>query len=1581
MSTAASISATDIVDHYYAPLGVADHGASAAPDGAPLRSLEADGRRLDRIERHLRLGRVRTESEPLLDVSVVDGRTSVQVVLDDQPLLVEAIVGAVERVGVVVARVDHPILSVERSADGELLRVHPLGQREGRRESWISVELAGTGAVDQLDAAVRTVLGRVRHARVDAEAISRRLSDLAHRVRQVDAGHTTGEHADLIEWLLDDHLLVMGSLRGDGTGWSEPRGVFRDAQMPLPPVAVGTRGEVPVCIARTHLVTGLTRAEYPLVVRVNDPDDPGAVIAVVGELTVRGRTASPLEIPVLRDVVHAVLAGADDDSYTGSELLGLLQNYPRSELISAPVEPLRTALLDVLDSTAGRSVRLYLRADPAAEVLVADVYLPRDRYTTRLRETMQAILIDAFDGDDVEYAVRISDSAMAVVHLLMRVHHSTAEQIAVASLSDPRRLAVQSELAAAARSWDEDLAAVAEQRSIPTGLDIDAVVALAAVMPESYRSRRDPQAALDELEVIARLSPEGFHVSLDCAEDGAWELRLLLGGRCATLTDILPVLGSLGVDVIDQYPTAIVRPDGIRCWIYDLGVRPTAGVSVAPDAEDVSRRFTDAFADIWSGAADVDPFNELVLRCGLDHRGVAMLRGYARYLRQCGFGYGARRMVSVLGSRPDITAALVELFTVSLHPQRADEAARTQVLARLTEMASGVFNLDSDRVISAFIDVISATVRTNFYTSQPDSAAGAAPSTLSFKLAPRDIPQTPQPRPEHEIFVTSPRVEGVHLRFGAVARGGLRWSDRPEDFRTEILGLVKAQAVKNAVIVPVGAKGGFVDRRPPVPTGDATVDRDAAGTSGVACYREFVSALLDLTDNLVTSTDAQTAESGEPVQSVRPPAGVHRRDGDDPYLVVAADKGTASFSDIANAVAADHGFWLGDAFASGGSVGYDHKAMGITARGAWESVRRHLAEMGVDVDTDTVTAVGIGDMSGDVFGNGMLLSEHLELVAAFDHRDIFIDPEPVAAQAFAERRRLFDLPRSSWADYDPSLISVGGGVFSREAKAIDVSPQMIRALGLPAHTTTLSPPELIRAILLAPVDLLWNGGIGTYVKASTESHAAVGDKANDAIRVDGRELRARIVGEGGNLGVTEHGRIEFAVSGGRINTDALDNSAGVDCSDHEVNIKILLDTHRDAGRLAAGERDALLHSMTDEVARLVLADNRAQNLELGYARAQSDSMVEVHARLLEHLASVEGVDLELEALPLPEGLRARGNPLTSPELATLMAHVKLALKREMLATDLPDHEVFAPRLVEYFPQPLRQRFAQAFATHPLRREIVTTTLVNDVVNTAGIAHVFQLVEATGSSSVDALRAYAVVTEVFGLPALWRRIVQARAPIPLQDEMIGYTRRLVFRASRRLLLTRPQPLPVASEVIRYQHRVAALDPELAGWLRESSTAEVSERADRWRAAGVPDDLADEVAACLHRYGLLDIIDAAEIADRTEIEVGELYYALLDHLGIERLLSAVSGLDSADRWQSLARLALRDDLFAVLQGVTLAVLDVDEPGESAAEKIAEWETHSSSRLARARTIIAEIVESGRHDIATLSVAARQLRSMLR
>lgn len=1536
---------------------------------------------------------------------------ALQIVTDDMPLLVESVTALLGRLDVSISEVVHPILGVRRDPDGTLVEMLPnVRIRElpagASAESWMHVQLhpaTEAAVLDTLETSIAEVLSDVGQVVADTDsmrALQRTLAtELDVRAGNPPPGRSADELRDcanLLRWLADGHYTVLGYRRyerrgGDRVQQSVPDsglGVLRSdvltdehvdlplaADIPDRPLLVLTQGSAP---ATVH------RSVYPYFVGVSILDDAGAIIGehrFLGVFTVTAMHENVLEIPVIERRVRTAIerAGFDLNSFSGQAMLEVVQSFPRTELFSIDTDAILETMTAVLNIGLRRQVRLFMREDGFKRFVSCLVYLPRDRYTTRVRLAMQQILLDELGGGSLEYTARVTEGDLAMLHVTIR--KPPGARGAYVDTSEPNRLRIQSLLAAASRSWDDHFS-----DAIAAAPSVDPAMAqqYAATLPESYKEDFDAERALADICRLDALRADSIDLRLYhdlSAASGRWQFALYFAGEGISLSHVLPVLHSLGVEVLDERPYLIVRPDSMHCWIYEFGLAvpeellrdAVDDVHAGGPGEQLRGRFTEAFAAIWHGRCEADRFNELVLRAGLDWRQASVLRAYVKYLRQAGFAYSQVHIESVVLDHPEIARLLIELFEALFDPDgaSADAPKRTRGLERALRAAIGeVVSLDVDRILRALFGLVQATLRTNHFVQDSD---GGAREFLSLKFEPGRISELPKPRPRFEVFVYSPDVEGVHLRFGQVARGGLRWSDRRDDFRTEILGLAKAQAVKNAVIVPVGAKGGFVVKQPVPPTGDPAVDRQAVRAQGVACYRTFISGLLDVTDNVDRVTGA-----------VVPPERVVRRDGDDTYLVVAADKGTATFSDIANDVAAGYGFWLGDAFASGGSAGYDHKEMGITARGAWESVKRHFRELEIDVAADDFTVVGIGDMSGDVFGNGMLLSEHIRLVAAFDHRHVFLDPDPDAARSFAERGRMFALPRSSWADYDAGLISEGGGVYARTAKSVPISPQVREALGLPADVTEMAPPDLVKAILTAPVDLLWNGGIGTYVKAASESDAAVGDKSNDAVRVHGADIRARVIGEGGNLGVTQLGRIEYALHGGKINTDAIDNSAGVDCSDHEVNIKILLDSLVSNGDLVQAERDPLLASMTDEVARLVLADNISQNDQLGMSRASAPQMLGVHRRLIATLISRHGLDRKLEALPTEGEFNKRaqaGGGLTSPELATVMAHVKLAFEQDLLATELPDSEFFAARLPGYFPAQLRARFRSSIRSHPLRREIVATMLANEAIDNGGITYAYRLAEDAGASSTDAIRAYAAVTAIFELHDVWERVRSADMPSEVSDTLMLQARRVLDRASRWFLSNRPQPIPVGAEISRYSSEFRKLAPKVPGWLRGHHVTDLEKRSRSAIADGAPKELALEVYRLLDLFCLLDVIDIADICERDGEEVAELYFALDAHLGIDWLLTAVSDLARGDRWHSLARLALRDDLYGSLRSLTLEVLVGGEPTESPQEKIDYWESTNASRLARARSALAEIFESGTLDLATLSVAARQVRSMVR
>jgi glutamate dehydrogenase len=1272
---------------------------------------------------------------------------------------------------------------------------------------------------------------------------------------------------------------------------------------------------------------------------------------------------SVTNIPVLSskvaDVTLSMALGRD--SHSGKDLMQFLETYPRDEMFQISPDELEDVARRVLQLQERRQVRVFTRSEVFGRYVSALVYLPRDRYTTEVRLRMEAILLQAYGATSIDHTARVSESVLARLHfVVLKPLGKSLPEIDLEQL--------ETDLADATRFWEDDFAeSLVEQVG-----EEDAVRLLRTwgnSFPESFKEDVPAGDAVSHLKILEQLEsqePGAIKVSMytpKSPEDGTRRFTIYRIDRSITLSTVLPILHDLGVEVIDERAYDLRRKGKPVAWVYDFGLN--FDDSKVPEQDSLSERFCSTFVATWHGEVDSDPFNGLVIKAGLSARNVGIIRAYAAYLRQAGSPFSQGYLQQVLLANINIVQYLVQLFAVRFSPEldQDREVMQAKLVSKIDEALDAVASLDHDRIMRASIALVSATLRTNVYQHDAD---GNYPQVMAFKLDPSKVPDLPLPLPKFEIWVFSPRVEGVHLRFSSVARGGLRWSDRQEDFRTEVLGLVKAQMVKNTVIVPSGAKGGFVLKRGPEPS-----DRDAWLAEGIACYQMFIGALLDVTDNLVNS-------------KVVPPQRVVRHDVDDPYLVVAADKGTATFSDIANKISIDRGFWMGDAFASGGSVGYDHKAMGITAKGAWESVKRHFLELGVNTQNQDFTTVGIGDMSGDVFGNGMLLSEHIRLIAAFDHRHIFIDPNPDAAKTFAERQRLFNLPRSSWEDYNVKLISKGGGIYPRSVKSIDLTTEAKLALGIDPEITSLTPSELLTKILLAPVDLLWNGGIGTYIKSTTETHAQVGDKANDAIRVNGGDIRARVIGEGGNLGATQLGRIEAARAGVKLNTDAIDNSAGVDTSDHEVNIKILLDQAVTAGVLSVDDRNKQLAVMTDEVGELVLRDNYEQNLILVQARYQDAEMLRVHKRLINHLEDEGLLNRAIEYLPTDaqlDSLHAQGMGLTSPELSVLMAYVKIDLSKDLAADEIVNEKWCREVLQNYFPSDLRIKYADLMDTHPLRKEIISTVLTNDVVNRGGITFTWRAAEESGAGTSEILRASVVSREVFGLAKLWENIESLDGLISTdcQTQLILESRRLLDRATRWFLQSRGGRLNVEVEIEKFAATVGKLTELVPGMLRGVERERASAIAKNFQSQGVPADLALRTGCFLDEFSLLDVIEIANREKASPENVAELYFALSERYDIDRMLFHITALARDDRWTAYARSALRSDLYVALAALTSRVVQATKDSDSIDSRISQWEAKFAEGVARTKATLNEIAHSEQNDLATLSVALRAIRTL--
>ncbi|MBO2456743.1 NAD-glutamate dehydrogenase [Actinomadura violacea] len=1522
------------------------------------------------------------------------GHTVVQVVTDDMPFLVDSVTMELTRHQLATHLIVHPLLGVDRDVAGHLRAFR--GKHDSPSdidESWIHIEVDRTSdraMLDRLEKDLIRVLQDVRVAVEDEPKMRARAVEIAASIRDAAPplpDKELAEGVELLEWLADGHFTFLGyrdySLVDDGRTAAgavedhsrlglrpEPGtglGILRndkresDSFAALPPEVREKATEKRLLIlTKANSRSTVHRGLYLDYIGVKKFDESGEVVGerrFLGLFTHVAYSESIAHVPVLKRKLDEVLerAGFTADSYDGQDLIEILESYPRDELFQISVDDLLNISLGVLRLRERRQLKLFLRKDLYGRFMSCMVYLPRDRYTTKIRLRIQEILRRAFEGVSVDYSANVTESLLARLHVVVRGERGRP-------LPDVDIEGLEDRLAAATRSWEDDLAdAIVEQ----CGEERSGTLArrYGDAFPDGYKADFPARTAVADLRFVDGLTDED-DTSINLyepfsAEPGERRLKIYRRGEPISLSRVLPLLQNMGVEVIDERPYEVNTSDGQRYWIYDLGLRYEPPGDVPEEA--IKGLFQDAFTALWQGRIENDGFNALVLHVGLNWWQAMILRAYALYLRQTGTTFSKRYIEQVLLRNAAITRLLVRLWESRLDPALAggEEERSLAIIEELHGMLDEVASLDEDRILRAYLALVQATLRTNHYQGKP---------YLAMKFDPEGIPDLPQPRPTYEVFVYSPKVEGVHLRFGSVARGGLRWSDRREDFRTEILGLVKAQAVKNTVIVPAGAKGGFVGKQLP----DPSADREAWLQAGIACYKDFISGLLDVTDNLVDG-------------KVVPPPNVVRHDGDDTYLVVAADKGTATFSDIANGVAAEYGFWLGDAFASGGSVGYDHKAMGITARGAWESVKYHFRSLGKDVQREDFTVVGVGDMSGDVFGNGMLLSEHIKLVCAFDHRHVFLDPDPDPAVSFAERRRMFELPRSSWADYDTSLISKGGGVHPRTAKSIRITPQVRAALGIDESVKAMAPYQLINAALKAPVDLLWNGGIGTYVKAAAENNADVGDKANDLLRVNGEELRCKVVGEGGNLGMTQLGRIEYARTGGLVNTDFIDNSAGVDTSDHEVNIKILLDQVVRDGELTRKQRDTLLYEMTDEVARLVLPDNYSQNVVLAASRAQAPAMLHVHARYMRKLERDGRLKRRLEFLPDDKAIAERrqsGLGLFSPEFSVLLAYSKLTLDHEIVASDLPDDPYLESWLVDYFPTPLRERFQPYMDRHPLRREIITTAVVNDLVNNSGTTFVFRMNEETGASSSDIARAYLVAREVFQMPRFWRSVERLSHQVAesTQIAMLLEARKLTERGARWLLHNRRPPFDIRETIDFFGAGATALTSQLPKLLVGLDLQAFEQRRDGFAERGVPDELAEQCAMLVTAYSTFDLVGIAHESGRPVEEVAEVYFDLADRLQLAQLRDRVVALPRDDRWRSMARSALRDDLYAAHAALTRDVLVTSEPGGRPEERMAHWAEKNKTAVQRAQQTLSEIWESDSFDLATLSVALGSVRTLV-
>ena len=1548
---------------------------------------------------------------PTADHGFESRHTVVQIVNDDMPFLVDSITNAFNRREIAVHLLAHPVLAVRRDLDGDLAGFAVEAGERARPESMMHIEIDRQGDAIQLDelaAALTRVLAEVRLAVEDWRPMRQACLDAIADLAPGRSPHLA-EYEEFLRWLEANHFTFLGHRRYRYV--DDPRqpgglryelvagsalGLLRRDEVRLFDGGVGgaaamarfARGPHNLLIVKTDRPSLVHRLGTMDCVIVKTFDADGRVTGerrLVGLFTSAAYHAMVTDVPLLRGRVDTIVrrAGLDPNSHDGKAMLAILGAYPRDELFQIDEETLYDHVMGILQLQERRRVALFVRHDAVGRFATALVFVPRERFDAALSERFAALLEQAWQGkvEDVESSVS-SDSALAqALYTLKLPGHDDGRDAPMPDLA-----LLEQRLAEAATSWsDRFRGALQERLGEPEGRT--AARRWRDWFPAFYRDSFDAAHAVADLEVVqAVLGGTRFGVRLHRDPGEAahrFALRLFHPEAAIALSDILPLAENLGLRVLSEVPFVLRPPSplplgadaeaGRAVALQVLSVETCDGAAVDLDAAGL--RFAEALDKVWSGELESDGLNRLVLGAGLDWREVSILRGYAKYLRQAGIPFSQDYMERALNAYPALARLAVELFAARLDPALgdADAPARQDRLARLevgiVAALEQVATLDEDRILGRFLNAIRCTLRTNYWQADAD---GAAKDWISFKIDSRAIDDLPAPRPMVEIFVYSPRVEGIHLRGGRVARGGIRWSDRREDFRTEILGLMKTQMVKNAVIVPVGSKGGFYVKRPP-----AGASRERQQAEGIACYRTLIRGLLDLTDNYVAG-------------SIVPPRNVVRHDGDDPYLVVAADKGTATFSDIANALARDYGFWLDDAFASGGSAGYDHKKMGITARGAWESVKRHFRELGHDIQATPFTVAGVGDMSGDVFGNGMLLSRQIRLVAAFDHRHVFIDPSPDPATSWAERKRLFDLPRSSWMDYDRSLLSAGGGIYDRAAKSIALSDEARALLGIDKPSVT--PVDLVRAILAAGVDLLYFGGIGTYVKAATESQAEAGDRANDALRIDGGQVRARVVGEGANLAFTQRGRIEAALAGRRINTDALDNSAGVDTSDHEVNIKIATGAAIEAGALRAANRDALLYSMTDEVGALVLRHNYQQSQAISVAAVLA---AEEHDRLERFMRALERqgrLDRAVEFLPDSATMRARAQGrqyLTRPELCVLLAYAKIDLHDQILESDLPDDPLLEGELLRYFPVALAAAHEPAIRGHRLRREITALQVVNSMVNRCGPTFVRTMAARTGAPAAAIARAFAVVRDAWRLRDLWADIeaLDDALRAEAQVRMLVASQRFLGRAVQWVLRRLPQPLDASSATEQLRDAVTALTVLPAELIGEAESAALAERTAAFEAMGAPEPVARRAAALETLAAAGDLMLAARTHEVGIAATARLYFRLGERLSLARLGIAAQKLPREGQWPAQAALAMQDELatlHADLLGSALAAGRSGSDGGAAEDTeaaLARWSEPRRLALDRVdRLMREELATADTLDLAMLSVATAELRTLV-
>jgi len=1510
--------------------------------------------------------------------------TIIEIIHKDIPFLVDSVRMELNRREMAIHFINHAVLPLSRNKKGELDLKDCFSDKSDRQEAVIYIEVdrhTDKKMLADLNDQLQRIVKEICLVVDDFQSFKKKTSEAIEWIK-VSEGPANkkdaAEAASFIDWMTDNHFTFLGcedftveEKSGKTLIVRDPKSILGTFKQELHGSDTMVVDDLPksmqASILSSELVTftksgrrsKIHRPAYPDYIIVKKINKKGEVVGgrrFMGLFTSNVYVESPFNIPLVRNKVKHVVeqSGLDITSHNGKELHHILDVYPRDELFHTDVEQLITTAIGILNIQERRRTQIFIRKDNLNKFLSCMVYIPRDLYNTELRQKIQNILVAAFAPKDVEFTTYFSESILSRTLFQLKLDPSKMPEF------DLER--IEKDIQNVARSWqDELMSALVEGVGEEKGNLF--FQQYRNGFGASYREEFSSRTAVVDIQHIAQMEKDNdIAMSLyrNVADSGNYfKFKLFNPDNLLPLSDVIPILENLGLRVIGEHPYGVKRVDGKEYWIHDFTLVYTFSDKI--DLHESKEQFQDAFRAIWYGKAENDSFNRLLLGAKIGWREVALLRAYARYMKQIRFGFSESFIADTLCKYPDLTSFIVKYFQTRFSLLSTINEGRDKYLekmdSQLTEELDDVESINEDRIYRRYHELIKATLRTNFF--QKDGKEFKR--YFSFKLSPREITDIPLPKPMFEIFVYSPRVEGVHLRGGKVARGGLRWSDRDEDFRTEVLGLVKAQQVKNSVIVPVGAKGGFVAKQLP------ENDRDAFLAEGIECYKIFISALLDVTDNLI---------EGEVV----PPKQVVRHDEDDPYLVVAADKGTATFSDISNAIAIERGFWLGDAFASGGSVGYDHKKMGITAKGAWISVQRHFREQGINVQEEPITAIGIGDMAGDVFGNGMLCSEHIKLVAAFNHMHIFIDPDPQDVKVtFIERKRLFELPRSSWSDYDAKLISKGGQLFSRSSKSLDITPEMKTRFAITEDK--LSPNDLITALLKAPVDLIWNGGIGTYVKSSDETHADAGDKANDSLRINGKELTAKVIGEGGNLGITQRARIEYALaSDGASFTDFIDNAAGVDCSDHEVNIKILLNSLVQAGDMTEKQRNKLLEEMTEEVSELVLENNYRQTQAIALAYREAKTRIDEYKRLINELESQGKLNRELEYLPSDEAMEERKSQLkglTRPELSVLISYTKGDLKEILNTPEISENAYLAKAVETAFPTPLAERFSENLYGHQLRSEIVATQLANEMVNRMGITYVNRMHDSTGADINAIVKAYVAARDVFRMDVLWQQIeaLDYQVSSEIQEDMMASLMRLIRRASRWFLRNRRREINLQEEVERFRDRAEAISANLGSLLAGDGKVTWQKHYDRLIKAGVDESLASSIAGTNNLFSALSIIEGAEQTSRSAEDVAATYYQVGCNLELEWFLDQLNGMSVQSHWQALARETYRDDLDWQQRTLTVSIINTLPEGDIESRMNA-WLDQSEPMIFRWRRTVNELREGEINDFAAFAVALREL-----